>query len=102
MAKKLYTYLKGKTNNRVSVGPLMGEEGRLTDNKEMVGILNAQYTSMVTREDTIHFPEPELLFRGDDPLTEVRFMREEVEKKLRNLKVSVAPGPDKVWSKGTP
>jgi hypothetical protein len=69
--------MQGKTSNRVSVGPLMGDEGLVTDNKEMAGILNARYTT--------HLPEQELLFRGDDPLTEVRFKREEVEKKLRNL-----------------
>jgi hypothetical protein len=44
-------------------------------------------------------PEPEYLFTGDDPLTEVRFERDEVERNLKNIKASGAPGPDKVWSK---
>ena len=97
--KRFFSYLKRKTSNRVSVGPLVGEDGLVTGNKEMAGILNAQYTGVFTREDTTHLPEPEHLFRGEDPLTDVEFKREEVEKKLKNIKVAGAPGPDKVWSK---
>ena len=44
-------------------------------------------------------PEPETLFTGDDPLTDVRFGVEEVEKKLKNIKVYEAHGPDRLWSK---
>ena len=97
--KKFYAYLKSKTCNRVSVGPLRGEEGLVTDDKGMAGMLNAQYTSVFTSEDTTNMPDPEFLYTGDDPLSEVRFEREEVEKKLRNIKASGAPGPDKLWSK---
>jgi ribonuclease P/MRP protein subunit RPP40 len=97
--KKFYAYLKSKTCNRVSVGPLIGEEGLVTDDKGMAGMLNAQYTSVFTSEDTTNMPDPEFLYTGDDPLSEVRFEREEVEKKLRNIKASGAPGPDKLWSK---
>ena len=71
----------------------------VTDDKEMAGILNAQYTSVFNNEDLNNMPEPEILFTGDAPLTEVRFEGKEVEKKLRNLKTSGAPGPDILWSK---
>ena len=97
--KKFYSYLKSKTSNRVSVGPLVGREGIVTDNREMAEILNAQYTGVFTREDTTNLPDPEHLFTGEDPLTEVEFKREEVEKKLKNIKADGAPGPDKLWSK---
>ena len=97
--KQFYAYMKSKTSNRVSVGPLNGREGLVTSDKEMAGILNAQYTSVFTREDTTHLPEPECLFTGDDPLCEVRFEEGEVVKKLKNIKAKGAPGPDKVWSK---
>jgi hypothetical protein len=97
--KKFYAYMKSKTSNRVSVGPLVGEGGMVTDNKEMAGILNAQYTAVFTREETGVLPEAESLYTGDDPLTDIRFEREEVEKKLKNIKQSGAPGPDKVWSR---
>ena len=97
--KRFYSYLKSKTSNRVSVGPLMGEEGLVTDNKEMAGILNAQYTSVFTSEDMTNLPDPEVLFTGDDRLADIRFGVEEVEKKLKNIKANGAPGPDRVWSK---
>ena len=97
--KKFYAYMKSKTSNRVSVGPLVGEGGMVTDNKEMAGILNAQYTGVFTREETGDLPEAEILYTGDEPLTDIRFEREEVEKKLKNIKQSGAPGPDKVWSR---
>ena len=71
----------------------------VTDNKVMAGILNAQYTAVFTREDTGDLPEAESLYTGNDPLTDIRFEREEVEKKLKNIKQSGAPGPDKVWSR---
>ena len=60
--KKFYAYLKSKTCNRVSVGPLRGEEGLVTDDKGMAGMLNAQYTSVFTMEDTVSMSEPEYLF----------------------------------------
>ena len=97
--KKFYSYIKSKTSNRVSVGPLVGEDGLVSGNKEMAGMLNAQYTSVFTREDTTNLPDPEHLFRGDHPLSEVRFTSEEVRKKLRKIKATGAPGPDRVWSK---
>jgi hypothetical protein len=58
-----------------------------------------QYTSVFTRGDTTNMPEPEYLFTGDDPLTVLSLKREEVEKKLKNIKASGAPGPHKVWSR---
>ena len=39
----------------------------VTDDKEMAGILNAQYTSVFTSEDLNNMPEPEILFTGDAP-----------------------------------
>ena len=96
--KRFYSYLKSKTSNRVSVGPLMGEEGLVTGNQEMAGILNAQYTSVFTSEDMTNLPDPEVLFTGEDRLTDMRFEVEEVERKLKNIKADGAPGPDRVLS----
>ena len=97
--KRFYSYLKSKTCNRVSVGPLMGEEGLVTGSSEMAGILNAQYTSVFTSEDMTNLPDPEVLFTGEDRLADLRFEVEEVQKKLKKLKSCGAPGPDRVWSK---
>ena len=46
------------------MGPLRGEEGLVSDDKEMAGILNAQYTSVFTSEDLNNMPEPETLSRA--------------------------------------
>ena len=46
-----------------------------------------------------NFPEPELQYHGEDPLTNVTFTSEKVKEKLSKLKPSAAPGPDKVWAK---
>ena len=37
------------------------------------------------------------MFQGPDPLVTVEFLPSEVEKKLKKLKPSSAPGPDKLW-----
>ena len=97
--KKFYAYMKSKISNRVSVGPLKGEGGLVTDSKGMAEILNRQYTSVFTREGLEDMPEAEALYTGDSPLEDVGFEREEVVKKLRNIKQTGAPGPDLVWSK---
>ena len=41
--------------------------------------------------------EAEKLFRGEDGLEDMQFQAGKVEKKLKQLKPSAAPGPDKVW-----
>ena len=66
------THTESKTSNRVGVVPLLGEDGLVTDDKEMVGILNPQYTSVFPCEDTTSMPEPELLYTGENPLEVVR------------------------------
>ena len=46
--KQFYAHMKSKTSNKVNVVPLMGLEGLVTSDKEMAGILNAQYTGVFT------------------------------------------------------
>ena len=46
--KKFFAYMKSKTCNRISVGPLNGEGGLVTDKQGMAEILNRQYTSVFT------------------------------------------------------
>ena len=45
--KKFFSYLKSKTSNRVSGGPLVRKEGMVTDNREIAEIMNAQYAWFV-------------------------------------------------------
>ena len=80
--------MKSGTCNRVSVGTLNGELGLVTDSKGMAEILNRQYTSVFTREVLEDMPVAEALYSGDSPLEDVGFVRDEVVKKLKNIKCS--------------
>ena len=49
--KAFYSYIKKKTSNKVTVGPLKTPDGKLvTDDKEMADILNRHYCNMFTKE----------------------------------------------------
>ena len=97
--KAFYSYLKKKTANKVSVGPLMDGDSLVTDDSEMAELLNNFFCSVFTRENLQDMPEPKQIFTGDEPLTETRFETDEVKKKLVKLKPSAAPGPDGVWTR---
>ena len=98
--KAFYSYIKKKTSNKVTVGPLKNAEDNLvTDDKEMAEILNIHYCNMFTREELSTMPRVESLFQGDGILSTVNITPEKVETKLKKLKPTSAPGPDKVWSR---
>ena len=69
----------------------------VTDSKEMAEMLNDQYCSVFTREG-VERPEVEQLFRGEDGLKDMQLQAGKVEKKLKQLKPSAAPGSDRVVS----
>ena len=98
--KAFYSYIKKKTSNKVTVGPLKNSEGKLiTDDKEMADTLNRHYCNIFTKEDLSNMPSVEILYHGDDYLSSVSFTTEKVTAKLKRLKPTSAPGPDKVWTK---
>ena len=97
--KAFYSYLKKKASNKVSVGPLMDGDNLVNDDTEMAELLNNFFCSVFTRENLDDMPEPEQLFSGEDMLSEANFGHEEVKKKLSNLKLTAAPGPDGVWTR---
>ena len=93
--KAFFSYIKKKSSNRVSVGPLKNSDEELvTDDKEMADILNRHYCNMFTREDMSGMPTVENLHKGEDKLTSVQFNKDQVTKKLSKLKPASAPGPD--------
>ena len=64
--KAFYGYMKKKTGNRVSVGPLKDSSGNLTtDDKMMAEQLNLFFGSVFTNEDCNNLPEAEQLFDGE-------------------------------------
>jgi hypothetical protein len=97
--KAFYSYMKKKTTNKVSVGPLKEGDELITDNKKMAEILNNWYCSVFTRENLDQVPEAEQIFTGEDPLVSVRFTPEAVREKLKNLNPNSAPGPDGIWTR---
>ena len=76
--------MKQKTPNRVTVGPLIRDKVVITDDKEMCEVLNEQYCSVFTREDTTYLPEVEKNFHysEDHELKDILFTTEKVRIKL--------------------
>ena len=97
--KQFYSYLKKKTSNRVSVGPLKEGDSLVTDDSQMADMLNTYFCSVFTNENLANMRDPEQLYMGDNLLKDVEFTAEKVKKKLSHLKPSAAPGPDGVWSR---
>ena len=96
--KAFYGYMKKKTGNRVSVGPLKDSSGQLvTDDKLMAEQLNLFFCSVFTQEDCSNLPEAENIFAGEEPLEDVDITEEKVKAKLEKLRPDSAPGPDKLW-----
>ena len=98
--KAFYSYIKKKTSNKVTVGPLKDADGNLVvDDKEMAEILNKHYCNMFTREDMSSMLEVEKLYQGEENLTSVNFTADKVTAKLKKLKPTLASGLDKVWTR---
>ena len=66
--KAFYSYLKKKTANRVTVGPLKEGEELVTDHQQMANILNSFFCSVFTEEDMDTFPEIEQHYHGEEPI----------------------------------
>ena len=61
-SKMFWSYMKQKTSNRVTVGPLVRDREIITDDKQMCEVLNQQYCSVFTREDMANMPDVEQNF----------------------------------------
>ena len=96
-SKVFYGYMKKKTGNKVTVGPLKEDGKLLTDDKQMADQLNNFFCSVFTKEDTDHIPVAENLVGDRDTLEDISITEEKVKEKLRNLRPDSAPGPDKLW-----
>ena len=54
---------------------------------------------MFTKEDLSSMPRVEKLYQGEEFLSSVNFTEEKVNAKLKKLRPTAAPGPDKVWTR---
>ena len=92
--KDFWRYCKSKLKNKTGLGDIRTEEGNLTsDDLEKADILNRYFTSVFTREDTVHIPPMSKRLESGS-LTEIVITPDLVEKKLSKLKVCKSAGPD--------
>ena len=97
--KQFYSYLKSKTSNRESVGPLKNSDKTLvTEDKMMAEMLNNFFGSVFTREDLSSMPLCEQS-NITSPMQTVEFTPEVIKAKLVKLKKHSAPGPDSIKSR---
>ena len=97
--KAFYGYLNSKTSNRQTIGPLKEGEQVVADDQKMATLLNMFFSSVFTKEDTSNMPNPEKTYFGDIPLNDVTFDEKSVTNKIKKLRPSSAPGPDKIGPK---
>ena len=94
--KLFYSYLKSKSSNKETVGPLKEGDETVSDNTGMANVLNSFFASVFTVEDP-NIPEVEVV--SPEFLTEVQFPPDKVEEKLKNLRPESACGPDSIRSR---
>ena len=95
--KMFYSYLKSKTSNRTSVGPLKENEQVVSDDIGISNILNKFFASVFTVEDP-DVPES-TQHNVDNELSNVEFLDGDVLKKIQVLKDTSAAGPDKIGAR---
>jgi hypothetical protein len=96
--KKFTRYIKSKSKNKTTIGPLQGLDGRrLIEDIDMAQELNRQFSSVFTDEDTVTIPTPE---KEDDIVIDNILVTEGiVRREILKLKADSAPGPDGITPK---
>ena len=90
--KKLYSYIKSRRCESNGVSPLMKDGTLHGDSKTKAELLNSQFSSVFTTEDTTNFPD-----LGDSPYPTappIRVSEKGVVKLLHGLNPHKATGPD--------
>ena len=91
--KRFWHYIKSLRRDNCGVSPLRDHEGKLCSApSDKANILNKQYESVFTKEDSSDIPTP-----SGEPLPEmdaIEISEEGVEKLLKNLNLHKAGGPD--------
>ena len=92
--KAFYSYLKSRTSNKESVGPLKEGDKVISDDKNMADTLNFFFSSVFTAEDLTSIPHMENVYKGSTPLISVKFLANTIQDKIDNLRSTTAPGVD--------
>ena len=92
--KMFYSYLRSKTANRSSVGPLKEKDEIVSDDTGMANLLNKFFVSVFT----IERPDLPELISSDvaEKLTDVNFPVDSISGKIHKLKSTAAFGPDRI------
>ena len=99
IAKAFFKYIRGKEQVWTSVGPLRNSTRRMvSDETEMVGLLNRYFASTSTQEQSGELPVAESIYQGGEKglLQKIQVGVEEVKEELGNLREDKAPGPDNI------
>ena len=93
--KKFWSYIKSTGQESAGVSPLKNEDGFLkSDNQSKANILNSQFESAYTKEDTSSLPD-----KGPSPhpeMPDIAVNWKGVPKLLKGLKSFKATGPDSI------
>ena len=87
-----WSYIGAKRQDNSGVSPFLKQGVLHMDNLSKAKILNDQFRSVFTREDTTNIPHPHNPAYKEIP--DLHISQEGVEKLLRNVKASKASGPD--------
>ena len=96
--KKFWQYVNKKTKIKQGIPDLVyededGEEKSATNDKEKAEVLADFFSSVFTEEDTSNIPNlSQRSFK--EWLSNMEITREKIKKKILQLKISKAPGPD--------
>ena len=94
--KLFWRYVNSTRTTKASIPDLDKPDGtKATEDKDKAEVLNAQFSSVFTEEDTSNIPTQEDL-HIESPLTDLTITTEMVKKKLGKLRTDKSCGPDGV------
>ena len=93
--KQFYSYLRSKTKSKTGVGPLKSNGEVISDEAQIAQLLNEYFCSVFKQEDTNNIPVAADI-SGNVKVSMIHITEANILKKIDGLKMSSAPGPDKI------
>ena len=88
-------YVKSKTKCRSNVGPLKVGGNTISDDDKMASVLNDYFISVFSTDNSASTAVPTVL-NCANVLSNIAISSETVKRKIKDLKISSAPGPDQI------